>query len=596
MFPYKRSQPATDDYGEILDPADFIPGLVHGTRDDPAYSEWSILPSRQRSPSYEPPPAVNINEITAESDHATSWLSDAFPDGVPSYKMDSLPEFQEEPQHLASDKIVSNQTSQEIDIMVNHIPAEDLSESMSIDTESDEVDLQPSQQTSYPPQLQTEQNLAYEATPIDPSTGVAQEKCVREALRSPPASTTKIEIVHETSPILATIDEALQSPSEAYRTTPLVCRIKIINQHFKFKKHYADRIIGAHYPRLQRLQLETRTNIEFDSNLPGEMSSCYVRGTAAAIAKAKAELFKMQNALVVRDAKQSKEAMRRPIHLKLPSKKADIKSKRTTGKQRGASGMTNDKLTSASVSTSSANIETSTPSPSVSRQTHEAVVSQSPKHPAQKPISTIPSTQQPVPLPKRSYEVVQLSSNESSDSDSDSDSSHGRTSLVGRVSKPQSLVAGQTPQYFTSRRTNRSVFQLPADAEVVNVERGKESEQEDEVSSLPPGPISKMQAKHVESAVQKAYDHKLTPSGGRVSLEEFEAILSERAADAGRLKHRINVLEFILHYVGIDDTSIERIEAGVGGKKWEPVVKEVLGYERRGDAERGRPLEKKRKR
>ena len=94
------------------------------------------------------------------------------------------------------------------------------------------------------------------------------------------------------------------------------------------------------------------------------------------------------------------------------------------------------------------------------------------------------------------------------------------------------------------------------------------------------------------AGLQRAQSLGLELTGNGIPLDEFEQILRKRDKAEANSKYRIKLLEYLVHYVGIDDIKLERLDAAVRkGGEWDPKVKAILDKRRKGDKKDGHPVD-----
>lgn len=132
-------------------------------------------------------------------------------------------------------------------------------------------------------------------------------------------------------------------------------------------------------------------------------------------------------------------------------------------------------------------------------------------------------------------------------------------------------------------------FQVPAGSTIVKIE--------DDSEAGSPLQAARPDRAHTPEAAYQAYDLGLVPVNGRISLDEFKDILITRDKREAKLNDRIKVLEYALHFKGVDDFSIERLMSrskdAQGSKKWETKFENVLGHKRRGRVDDGTRLRRR---
>lgn len=149
-----------------------------------------------------------------------------------------------------------------------------------------------------------------------------------------------------------------------------------------------------------------------------------------------------------------------------------------------------------------------------------------------------------------------------------------------RLRPPASVPAERSPAPPPARAS--TPFQVPAGSAVVKIEDDSDEEQKS-----PPRP-------QTPPALRRAYDLGIVPVNNMVTLAEFEEILSMKETEKGKLKYKIKVLEFALHFKGVSDPQILRLMSRSGTvdrkRTCDPKVEGILGHARQGRATDGRPL------
>ena len=182
-------------------------------------------------------------------------------------------------------------------------------------------------------------------------------------------------------------------------------------------------------------------------------------------------------------------------------------------------------------------------------------------------------------LPKLTRSTLTESEEETSSSSSDGDdesssdeedqfNSPGTSRVLQtptRASSPQACLACTKP--FT-KAGGRVVIKI-----------GSDSEDESPIKLQSP------------EAYRRANNLGTAPTGGTMRVSEVKVMLDHRDLKAAHRQHRVRILEYALHYKGVTDFQITRMQAQVGEKgNWNAKFAEILGEPRKGNERDGGPL------
>lgn len=130
-------------------------------------------------------------------------------------------------------------------------------------------------------------------------------------------------------------------------------------------------------------------------------------------------------------------------------------------------------------------------------------------------------------------------------------------------------------------------FRIPDGADVVTIK--DEDDEEDFDFHTTEGDIEVAQARTID-ARQLADDMGFHVMNGMVSLEELKQWVDREEDKLAHMHHRIKILTYALHFEGVTDFQLNRIEVQLQNKgKWEPKFAAVLNHPRRGRTADGEP-------